>query len=206
LQSASEPSKLIVADGKLAHAEESAAFLGRHGYETRAVDDGGDAILAAETWPADGAIISLPLASIPGLEVARHLRQSFGPSFRLVAFAPGADGAALRPLLHAGFDQVVASAGPESILAALGEATRVLVERSMQQAVRRIELLVVLGHSLLGPRQRPASAANVERVCRIVKLVERDIAQLAKPKDRERLTRELKALAERVPDPRLTQF
>jgi len=206
LQSGAQPSKLIVADSRLGHATTIADYLARHGFDARAFGDGGDAILEAESWPADGAVLSTALPGVSGLDAARHLRQSFGPSFRLVACAPAVDTASLARLTAAGFDQVVASREPHSILAALGEATRLLVARSMQQTVRRIELLVVLGHSLLGPRQHAASEANVERVGRIVQLVGRDVARLEMPRERERLTRELGALAERIPDTRVTRF
>lgn len=206
MQRASEPSKLIVAHAELGRAEADAAFLAGHGYQTRALDDGSDVILAAETWPADGAVLSIPLASISGFDAARHLRQSFGPSFRLVACSTAVDDAVQRRLINAGFDHVVASTEPQSVLDALGEATRVLVARSMRQTVRRLELLVVLGHSLLGSRQHPPLAVNVQRVARIVSLVERDIAHLDLPKERERLARELGALAERIPDPRIVRF
>ena len=198
---------MIVADADIAQAEAAAAFLARHGFEARAFDDGGEAIVTAEAWPADAAVLSVPLASVSGIEVARHLRQSFGPSFRLIARSSGSDGAARR-LMDAGFDTIVASeaAEPQRVLAALGDATRPMVVRSMQQTVRRIELLVVLGHSLLGSRQRQPSGVNVERVSRIVKLVRHDIAELDLPRERERLHRELQALAERIPDERITRF
>lgn len=201
-----ESSKLIVADSHLPRAEALAAFLAPHGFEARALADGGEAIVVAETWPADAAVLSIPLAGVSGLEVARHLRQSFGPSFRLVACSPTNDSNSLQHLATAGFNQVVAFPEPASILAALGEKAQLLVVRSMQQTVRRIELLVVLGHSLLGLRQHTATPANVERVGRIVVAIDRDIARLELPKERERLQRELNALAERIPDPRMTRL
>lgn len=206
MQSGATPSKLIVADSELARAERVAVFLSEHGFEARPLVDGSDAILEAESWPADAAVLSIALPGVSGLDVARHLRESFGPSIRLVACSPAADPNAMRRLVTAGFDEIVGSPEPQSILDALGPATRALVERSMRQTVRRIELLLVLGHSLLGSRQRPPAAANVERVGRIVALVEDDIARIDIPRERDRLMRELGALAERVPDPRVTRF
>jgi CheY-like chemotaxis protein len=206
LPGAIEPSKLLVADDHLPRAESIAAYLSEHGFETRAVDDGGEAIIVAETWPADAAVLSIPLASVPGTDVALHLRESFGSSFRLVACSPMADSTSSERLAAFGFDEVVLSGRPDSILLALGQTTRLLVERSMRQTVRRIELLVVLGHSLLGSRNRASLPENVVRVSRIVEMLERDVAALALPKERGRLARELGALAERVPDPRITRF
>ena len=204
MSGAIEPSKLLVADGHLPHAQSIAAYLSQHGFETRAVNDGGEAIIVAETWPADGAVLSISLASVSGTDVALHLRESFGSSFRLVACSPVADHASSERLATFGFDEVVLAGRPDSILLALGQTTRLLVERSMRQTVRRIELLVVLGHSLLGSRNKTPLPENVVRVARIVKMLDRDIAALALPKERERLSRELGALAERVPDPRIT--
>ena len=206
MPSAIEPSKVLVADGHLRHAESIAGYLSDHGFDTRAVSDGGEAIIVAETWPADAAVLSIPLASVSGTDVALHLRESFGSRFRLVACSPVADGASSERLANFGFDDVVLSGRPDSILLALGQTTRLLVERSMRQTVRRIELLVVLGHSLLGSRNRASLPENIVRVSRIVKMLDRDIAALALPKERERLSRELAALAERVPDPRITNF
>jgi CheY-like chemotaxis protein len=189
--------KVIVADSSLEAAASLAAFLSVHGLQARAVDDGGDAIIAAEDWPADGAVVATCIDGVSALEVARHLRQSFGPAFRLIACssAPG-DG---KRLDAAGFDRVVArTAAPEEIVAALSAEGLGLVMRSVAQSVRRMDLLIVLGHSLLGARQAAASEANRDRARRIVRLVEADIERLPIPKERERLHRELEALAERV--------
>jgi len=144
-------------------------------------------------------VLASPLNGVSAFEVARHLRQSFGPAFRLIAYSSWSGESDRARLDAAGFDRVVPrSAPPEEVLCALSEEGRQLVMRSVAQTVRRLELLVVLGHSLLGARQHAASAANTERAQRIVRLVEGGIGRLPLPKERERLERELEALAERV--------
>jgi len=193
------PPRVIVADASPEAAAALAAFLGGHGLEARAVDDGGDAILAAEDWPADRAVVSTRLQVVSAVDVARHLRQSFGPAFRLVAYGSGMRPGDRERLDAVGFDRVVPrTAAPEEILAALSSEGLSLVMRSVAQTVRRMELLIVLGHSLLGARQVAASEANMERARRIVRLVETDIARLPVARERDRLHRELEALAERV--------
>ncbi|HEX4782105.1 MAG TPA: hypothetical protein VH301_15185 [Usitatibacter sp.] len=193
-----EVSRVIVADVARGAAEELSAFLESRGVEARAVYDGGDAIIAAESWPASGAVLASPLPGVSAVDAARHLRESFGPGFGLVAYPAAVDGDA-ELLKRAGFDRVVPrKEPPEKVFEALSDAGRALVMRSVAQSTRRIELLIVLGHSLLGRRQLTPSSANEERARRIVALVESDIARLPGHKERERLTRELQALAERV--------
>jgi CheY-like chemotaxis protein len=191
--------KVIVADASLEAATALAALLTGQGLEARAVDDGGEAIVAAEEWPADRAVVGTAIAGVAAIDVARHLRQSFGTAFRLVARASRSDPGDRERLDAAGFDRVVpAAAAPEELVAALSSEGLSLVMRSVAQTVRRMELLIVLGHSLLGARQVAPSQANMERARRIVRLVETDIEQLPLPRERTRLRRELEALAERV--------
>jgi CheY-like chemotaxis protein len=179
-----------------------ASFLGRHGFEARAASDPGDAVVLAQTWLPDAAVVGMPLANGAGLRLARHLRDSLGPDLRLVAVSPSDAAGERERLRGAGFDRVLArSAAASEMLGALSPPTRELVERAALANARRIEIVIALCETMLAlPRTQVGDSYERTRwnVHRLIAILKRDCPCLAPGEARDRLARSIFALELRM--------
>jgi CheY-like chemotaxis protein len=75
------------------------------GHEVALANDGPTALLIADEFKPDCAVVDLSLPGMNGMEVARHLRQRFPPAeLYLIAFTGYADADIRDSCLNAGFD------------------------------------------------------------------------------------------------------
>jgi CheY-like chemotaxis protein len=95
---------LIVDDHHL--VRNSVARLVRSwGHEVALANDGPTALLIADEFKPDCAVVDLSLPGMNGIEVARRLRQRFPPAqLYLIAFTGYADADIRDSCLNAGFD------------------------------------------------------------------------------------------------------
>jgi len=95
---------LIVDDHQL--VRNSVARLVRSwGHEVALANDGPAALLIADEFKPDCAVVDLSLPGMNGIEVARRLRQRFTPAqLYLIAFTGYADADIRDSCLNAGFD------------------------------------------------------------------------------------------------------
>jgi two-component system CheB/CheR fusion protein len=95
---------LIVDDHQL--VRNSVARLVRSwGHEVALANDGPSALLIADEFRPDCAVVDLSLPGMNGMEVARRLRQRFPPAeLYLIAFTGYADADIRESCLDAGFD------------------------------------------------------------------------------------------------------
>ena len=84
--------RVLVVDDERMVTEVVERYLRREGYEVTIADDGSQALLIAQQWPADLIVLDLMLPGVDGLEVCRQLRQeSQVPIIMLTARGEEAD-------------------------------------------------------------------------------------------------------------------
>ena len=84
--------RILVVDDERMVTEVVERYLRREGYEVTIADDGSQALLIAQQWPADLIVLDLMLPGVDGLEVCRQLRQeSQVPIIMLTARGEEAD-------------------------------------------------------------------------------------------------------------------
>ena len=84
--------RILVVDDERMVTEVVERYLRREGYEVTVADDGFQALLIAQQWPADLVVLDLMLPGVDGLEVCRQLRQETQvPIIMLTARAEEAD-------------------------------------------------------------------------------------------------------------------
>jgi DNA-binding response OmpR family regulator len=202
---AREQGRVMVVDENGGHADDLAFFLGRRGFEVRTAGEQGDAIVLAQSWIPDAAVVATPLAGAAAFPLARHLRDSLGPELRLVAMSEWTAAADHERLAQAGFDRVLARyARPEELLEALSAPTRRLALELVRASERRMELVIALGHATLdSPLMR--NEATRERVLgnvrRLVAILDRDWPHLPAGEVRDRFRSRIEALARRAGPP-----
>jgi len=76
--------RVLVVDDNQDIAESSAWLLRCHGHEVTVAFDGQRALEAARAFQPDVAVLDVGLPDINGYEVARRLRQEFGPGVLLI--------------------------------------------------------------------------------------------------------------------------
>jgi signal transduction histidine kinase/ActR/RegA family two-component response regulator len=79
------PRRILVVDDNLDSADALSALLGLRGHTVVAVASGPSALEAAEELRPEAAILDIGLPEMDGFEVARRLRERFGPDLVLVA-------------------------------------------------------------------------------------------------------------------------
>ena len=189
--------RVMVVDDLAEHADALTEYLGRKGVEARPAYEASDAIVLAETWLPDAAILGMPLANGAGFPLARHLRESLGPELKLVAVSRWTAAPDRERMAHAGFDEVLPrSATPEQLYAAVSSETARLIQALVRSRVRRCEILVSLCYSLLDfptrdAERRVRASWNVRR---LVEILHRDCPHLPAGEPRDRIAARIAAL------------
>jgi CheY-like chemotaxis protein len=121
LPRASVQKRVLIVDDNVDAASSLAMLLETIGHETCVAHDGRAALDAAERARPDIALLDIAMPGMSGFEVARWLRQRFGPALRIVAlsgFGQDEDG---QRALEAGFDlHLVKPVDPEFLKSLLG--------------------------------------------------------------------------------------
>ena len=107
---------MIVDDHK--QVRDSVARLVRSwGHEVAIANDGPTALLLADEFKPDCAVVDLSLPGMNGIELARRLRQRFPPAqLYLIAFTGYADADIRDSCLDAGFDMHLVKPGDINLL------------------------------------------------------------------------------------------
>ena len=193
--------RVMVVDELPGHADALSEYLGRNGVEARPAYEASDAIVLAESWLPDAAILGMPLANGTGFPLARHLRDSLGPELRLVAVSQWTAAPDRERMTHAGFDQVLTrSATPEELLAAVSSGTSRLVRELVRAKVRRLEIVIALCYSMIDfparePQRRIRASSNVRR---LLEVLQRDCPRLPAGEPRDRIAARIAALERAV--------
>jgi CheY-like chemotaxis protein len=104
---------LVVEDNKDT-ADSLAMLLQVWGHAVRTAHDGWSGLKAARSFRPQVVFLDIGLPGLDGYEVARHLRQEFGPGIRLVAMTGYGQEEDRRRALESGFDaHLVKPASPE---------------------------------------------------------------------------------------------
>ena len=189
--------RVMVVDDLPDHADALAEFLGRKGAQARPVYEAGDAVVLAQTWLPDAAVLGMPLANGAGFPLARHLRDSLGPDLKLVAVSRWTAAPDRERMTHAGFDEILPrSVDPEVVWTAVAAETARLVEESVRSNVRRMEIVISLCHSMLdtSTRDEERRARMLWNVHRLVEILHRDCPRLPAGESRERIASRIAAL------------
>lgn len=96
--------RVLVVDDNTDAADSLATLLGVMGYEVRTAYDGPEAIVAADEFAPEAALLDIGLPRLSGYDIARHLRSSRGEDVLLVAITGWGQDDDRRRAREAGFD------------------------------------------------------------------------------------------------------
>jgi len=184
------PARVMVVDDLPENADALAEFLGRKGVAARAAYEASDAIVLAQTWLPDTAVLGMPLANGVGFPLARHLRDSLGAQLTLVAVSRWTAAPDRERMARAGFDQVLPrSVDPEVVWTAVISATAGLVQEAVRSNVRRMEIVISLCHSMLDSPTRDDERRTrmFWNLHRLVEILHRDCPRLPAGEPRDRI-------------------
>jgi DNA-binding response OmpR family regulator len=114
-------SRILVVDDNEDAADSLATLLGVLGYAVRVAYDGPDAIVAADEFKPDAALLDIGLPKLSGYDIARHMRASRGDGVLLVAITGWGQEDDRRKARDAGFDHHFTKPADFDLLMALLE-------------------------------------------------------------------------------------
>jgi DNA-binding response OmpR family regulator len=96
--------RVLVVDDNEDAADSLATLLDVMGYQVRTAYDGPEAILAADEFQPEVALLDIGLPRLSGYDIARHVRQKRGRGVLLVAITGWGQDEDRRKAREAGFD------------------------------------------------------------------------------------------------------
>ena len=96
--------RVLVVDDNEDAADSLATLLDVLGYSVRVAYDGPDAIVAADEFRPDAALLDIGLPKLSGYDIARHMRNTRGEGVLLVAITGWGQEDDRRKARDAGFD------------------------------------------------------------------------------------------------------
>jgi two-component system OmpR family response regulator len=119
--------RVVCVDDNRDVAESLVLLLSLVGFEARAYHDGSTALSEAATFRPHAGVLDLNMPGMSGYELARRLRELFGPRLFLMAVTAVGDPDADRRAAEAGFDlRLTKPADPAQLLAVLTRVRRAL--------------------------------------------------------------------------------
>ena len=116
-----EHARVLVVDDNEDAADSLATLLGVLGYTVRVAYDGPDAIVAADEFRPDAALLDIGLPKLSGYDIARHMRSTRGEGVLLVAITGWGQEDDRRRARDAGFDHHFTKPADFDLLMALLE-------------------------------------------------------------------------------------
>jgi DNA-binding response OmpR family regulator len=113
--------RVLVVDDNEDAADSLATLLGVLGYAVRVAYDGPDAIVAADAFHPDAALLDIGLPKLSGYDIARHMRATRGDEVLLVAITGWGQEEDRRKARDAGFDHHFTKPADFDLLMALLE-------------------------------------------------------------------------------------
>ena len=113
--------RVLVVDDNEDAADSLATLLQVLGYTVRVAYDGPDAIVAADEFRPDAALLDIGLPKLSGYDIARHMRGSRGDEVLLVAITGWGQEDDRRKARDAGFDHHFTKPADFDLLMALLE-------------------------------------------------------------------------------------
>jgi DNA-binding response OmpR family regulator len=120
-EAADHHARVLVVDDNEDAADSLATLLGVLGYSVRVAYDGPDAIVAADEFQPDAALLDIGLPKLSGYDIARHMRSSRGDDVLLVAITGWGQEDDRRKARDAGFDHHFTKPADFDLLMALLE-------------------------------------------------------------------------------------